>query len=164
MKCLEKTETMADANFKAEFLQKHNLYRKKHRAPDMKMSEALCRSAQAWADHLRSTNKDSRTMSLQHSDTQHGENLYMSFSSSANKLTGKEAVENWYNEIKDYDFSNPGFASNTGHFTQVVWKDTTEVGVGCAVVGNCVFVVGQYSPPGNISNEGCFEKNVLPAE
>uniref|UniRef100_A0AAY4E7Z0 SCP domain-containing protein n=1 Tax=Denticeps clupeoides TaxID=299321 RepID=A0AAY4E7Z0_9TELE len=120
---------MADANFKAEFLQKHNLYRKKHRAPDMKMSEALCRSAQAWADHLRSTNKDSRTMSLQHSDTQHGENLYMSFR----------------------------------HFTQVVWKDTTEVGVGCAVVGNCVFVVGQYSPPGNISNEGCFEKNVLPA-
>lgn len=49
-----------------------------------------------------------------------------------------------------------------GHFTQVVWKSTTEVGVGLAMVGNAVFVVGQYSPAGNISNEGYFEKNVLP--
>lgn len=49
-----------------------------------------------------------------------------------------------------------------GHFTQVVWKASTEVGVGIAMVGNAVFVVGQYSPAGNISNEGYFEKNVLP--
>lgn len=49
-----------------------------------------------------------------------------------------------------------------GHFTQVVWKDSTELGVGMATNGNTVFVVGQYRPAGNISNEGYFEKNVLP--
>lgn len=27
---------------------------------------------------------------------------------------GEEPVENWYSEIKDYDFKNPEFGSNTG--------------------------------------------------
>ncbi|XP_062405364.1 Golgi-associated plant pathogenesis-related protein 1 [Sardina pilchardus] len=154
---------MADASFKAEFLQTHNELRAKHGVPALTMSDDLCASAQAWADHLESINKNSSMMSLQHSDTKNGENLYFSSSSAPIKLTGKEAVENWYSEIKDYNFSNPGFGSNTGHFTQVVWKSSTEVGVGIAMVGNAVFVVGQYSPAGNISNEGYFEKNVLPA-
>ncbi|XP_048118557.1 Golgi-associated plant pathogenesis-related protein 1 [Alosa alosa] len=148
---------MADARFKTEFLQTHNELRAKHGVPALTMSDALCNSTQAWADHLESK------PCLQHSDTKNGENLYFSSSSAPIKLTGKEAVENWYSEIKDYDFSNPGFGSNTGHFTQVVWKSSTEVGVGIAMVGNAVFVVGQYSPAGNISNEGYFEKNVLPA-
>lgn len=47
-----------------------------------------------------------------------------------------------------------------GHFTQVVWKDTKELGVGVATNGHTVFVVGQYRPRGNITNAGYFEKNV----
>ena len=35
-------------------------------------------------------------------------------------------------QIKDYNFGAPGFGMNTGHFTQVVWKGTTSVGVGIA--------------------------------
>ena len=40
-------------------------------------------------------------------------------------LIGKEAVDSWYSEIKDYKFAQPGFGSNTGkpacapHFTLV---------------------------------------------
>jgi len=66
----------------------------------------------------------------------------------------------WYNEIKDYNFQKPGFGMNTGHFTQVVWKGTTEGGWGIATnaQGNC-YVVGNYSPPGNY--EGQFPQNVL---
>ncbi|XP_036383727.1 Golgi-associated plant pathogenesis-related protein 1-like isoform X1 [Megalops cyprinoides] len=148
---------MADASFEKEFLDTHNAYRKKHQAPPLTMSRDLCSSAQAWANHLLSIK------TLQHSDTKNGENLYYAWSSGPKKLTGKEAVDSWYSEIKDYHFSNPGFASNTGHFTQVVWKDTTEVGVGLATDGQTIFVVGQYSPAGNMCNEGYFEKNVLPA-
>lgn len=47
-----------------------------------------------------------------------------------------------------------------GHFTQVVWKDSTELGVGMATTGNKVFVVGQYHPAGNINTKEYFEKNV----
>lgn len=53
--------------------------------------------------------------------------------------------------------------SLAGHFTQVVWKSTTEVGVGLATDGKTVFVVGQYKPAGNMTNPGFFKDNVLPA-
>ncbi len=49
-----------------------------------------------------------------------------------------------------------------GHFTQVVWKDSTQLGVGLATDGRTVFVVGQYRPAGNMNMAGYFEKNVLP--
>uniref|UniRef100_A0A8C5R9C6 SCP domain-containing protein n=1 Tax=Leptobrachium leishanense TaxID=445787 RepID=A0A8C5R9C6_9ANUR len=69
--------------------------------------------------------------------------------------TGNEPVDSWYSEIKNYNFGNPGFAGNTGHFTQVVWKDSKEVGVGVATDGKGLFfVVGQYNPAGNITNHG----------
>ncbi|KAM6965253.1 Golgi-associated plant pathogenesis-related protein 1 [Aplochiton taeniatus] len=99
---------------------------------------------------------------MQHSDTKNGENIHYSWSSAPKALTGQEPVDNWYSEIKDYSWSQPGFSGNTGHFTQVVWKDSTEVGVGLATDGNTVFVVGQYSPAGNMNMPGYFEKNVLP--
>lgn len=50
-----------------------------------------------------------------------------------------------------------------GHFTQVVWKETKELGVGLATDGTTTFVVGQYLPAGNVSNAGYFQRNVLPA-
>ncbi|XP_064162958.1 GLI pathogenesis-related 2 isoform X1 [Anguilla rostrata] len=152
-----KNRTMTEGSFEKEFLDTHNAYRRKHGAPPLKLSRDLCKSAQSWADHLLSIK------TLKHSNTKNGENLYYTWSSAPKKLTGKEAVDSWYSEIKDYSFSKPGFRSNTGHFTQVVWKSTEEVGVGLATDGNTVFVVGQYSPAGNITNQGYFENNVLPA-
>ncbi|XP_056603219.1 uncharacterized protein glipr2 [Triplophysa dalaica] len=148
---------MADSSFETEFLHTHNSYRKQHGAPPLTINRNLCRSAQAWAQHLLSI----RT--LKHSKEEYGENLYYAWSSANTKLTGPEAVESWYKEIKDYNFSRPGFSSQTGHFTQVVWKDTKELGIGLATDGNTTFVVGQYLPAGNISNAGYFQKNVLPA-
>ncbi|XP_057184904.1 uncharacterized protein glipr2 isoform X2 [Triplophysa rosa] len=147
----------ADRSFEIEFQQTHNTYRKKHGAPPLTINGNLCSSSQKWAEHLLSI----RT--LMHSNGDHGENVYYAWSSATKKLTGCEAVESWYNEIKDYNFSRPGFSSKTGHFTQVVWKDTKELGVGLATDGNTIFVVGQYLPAGNISNAGYFERNVLPA-
>ncbi|TRY83204.1 hypothetical protein DNTS_035115 [Danionella cerebrum] len=148
---------MAGSSFEAEFLQIHNVYRRQHGAPPLSINKGLCHSAQQWAEHLLSIK------TLQHSNKGYGENLYYSWSSANKKLTGCEAVESWYSEIKDYNFSRPGFTSKTGHFTQVVWKDSKELGVGLATDGNTTFVVGQYLPAGNITNAGYFERNVLPA-
>ena len=65
----------------------------------------------------------------------------------------------WYDEIKDYNFNKPGFNSNTGHFTQVVWVDSVELGVAKATAKNGMqFVVARYFPPGNIL--GRFPDNV----
>uniref|UniRef100_A0A4W4G2J6 SCP domain-containing protein n=1 Tax=Electrophorus electricus TaxID=8005 RepID=A0A4W4G2J6_ELEEL len=146
----------ADKSFEAEFLKMHNAYRSQHGAPPLTVNRTLCRSAQVWAEHLLSIK------TLKHSDGSYGENLFYTFSSGPKKLTGHEAVDSWYSEIKDYRFNRPGFTSGTGHFTQVIWKDTKELGVGLATDGAMTFVVGQYLPAGNISNAGYFEKNVLP--
>ena len=146
----------ADASFQQQFLATHNAYRAKHNTPPMTLNSELTAAAQKWADHLLAIG------ALQHSETQDGENVYSMSGFPTVKVAGKDAVDAWYKEIKDYSWSSPGFASNTGHFTQVVWKDSTELGVGMASDGNRVFVVGQYRPAGNMNMEGYFEKNVLP--
>jgi len=50
----------------------------------------------------------------------------------------------------------------TGHFTQLVWKNSQRLGVGIAFSYDHrqVFVVAQYSPPGNY--EGQYQDNVSP--
>ena len=114
--------------------------------------------AQQWAEYL------AKTGSFQHSpDTNPpiGENIAMSWASYSQKNNGalvKEAVNNWYNEVSQYSYSNPGFGMNTGHFTQVVWKSSKYLGLGLAVKGNSVYIVGNYSPPGNF--QGDFKANV----
>lgn len=70
-----------------------------------------------------------------------------------------------YSEVCQYDFDNPSFKQNTGHFTQVDWADTTDIGVGVAFGTNkngmdCVYLVGRYKPAGNIEVAGEFQKNI----
>ena len=55
-----------------------------------------------------------------------------------------------YDEEKDYDY-NTGRRKGgiIGHFTQLVWKTTTKVGVGIAQKGRETVVVARYMPAGN---------------
>ena len=67
----------------------------------------------------------------------------------------------WYDEVSEYRFNNPGFSTGTGHFTQIVWKDTTDVGCGITISKDAkIYAVCNYSPSGNFRNE--YEENVLP--
>ena len=61
-----------------------------------------------------------------------------------------------YDEVCQYNFDEPNFNSDTGHFTEVVWSGSRKLGVGYSVGRNikfpgyvCVYVVGRYSPAGN---------------
>jgi len=86
-----------------------------------------------------------------------GQNL--AFKSGA-ELSGQEVADMWYMEISKYDFDHPGFSSGTGHFTQVVWAETTHIGAGRATKGSSTFVVANYVPPGNVVGRGNYERNV----
>lgn len=100
-----------------------------------------------------------------HSGGPFGENLYMSWGGSQDRnVIMAAAITMWYNEIQYYDWNNPGFSSQTGHFTQVVWRSTNEIGIGIAVVPDPSYgirsvVCISYRPPGNYL--GQFEQNVL---
>jgi hypothetical protein len=73
-----------------------------------------------------------------------------------------KAIRTFYTEITAYDFSNPGYSSNTAHFSQLVWEDTQRLGVGYAFArqGKNIYVVAQYGPPSNYG--WAFRENVLP--
>lgn len=142
-----------------DYLQQHNKYRSLHQAPVVKFNPELCSLAQQWAEHLAA--KDA----FAHSDCKFqgkplGENIAMKMSSSQSDFPGHAFVDQWYSEVERYDFrANSG--PSTGHFTQVVWKGSLEVGVGKAVTkSGKVLVVGNYYPAGNMMGQNA--QNVAP--
>lgn len=68
----------------------------------------------------------------------------------------------WYDEVSYYNYSEPGFSSATGHFTQVVWKSSLTFGFGAITIDGFTAGVGLYNPPGNYL--GQFPENVLPPD
>jgi hypothetical protein len=78
----------------------------------------------------------------------------------------RSCVDNWYSEVKNYNFAT-GKSINgavTGHFTQIVWKNTNLVGFGMSVTRSGrmsrMYCVGNYNRPGNIF--GQYTSNVFP--
>jgi hypothetical protein len=76
-------------------------------------------------------------------------------------MRGQTPTDDWYNEVQYYNYDQGGFSMKTGHFTQVVWKNTAKIGAGIAYNGarTKAYVVAQYTPPGNYL--GQFKENVL---
>lgn len=71
-------------------------------------------------------------------------------------LLGATPVIHWYQERVNYTSSDP---SRALHFTQLVWKTTTMLGVGfCPVANNGFIAVALYWPRGNYENQ--FLQNV----
>lgn len=134
----------------------HNKYRAAHSAPALKWSTEAASKAKSWANHMTSTKV------FEHGNHEGmGQNIATKMSSGGEvDMTAQEAVDMWYNEVKSYNFSKPGFSMNTGHFTQVVWVESTHMGAAKASQGSHCYVVANYLPPGNKGGDGQYEKNV----
>jgi glioma pathogenesis-related protein 2 len=75
------------------------------------------------------------------------------------KVHGKDSVDAWYDEINDHVFGVEPKSTGTGHFTQLVWKDSKYLGLGVSKNSEGeVYVVCNYDPPGNWV--GKFAKSV----
>ncbi|KGB74954.1 hypothetical protein CNBG_0792 [Cryptococcus deuterogattii R265] len=139
------------SNDSQTFLDLHNNFRTLYDA-----------DAVTWNDTLASyASEAASSCKFAHTGGPYGENLASGVGGGYNITTG---FNSWTNEASDYDSSNP----QPSHFTQVVWKSTTQIG--CAVT-NCadgtlftgygadsVYIICEYYPPGNVI--GAFASNV----
>ena len=142
--------------FANEALIAHNIYREKHHVPPVTLNREICLLAQKHAN-IMALNEDFLHSHNSYKGEELAENLFMF---TGNKISGENMVETWYNEGKDYDY-NGDFQKGSGHFTQIVWKETKEVGFAYAQSKNGTFyAVGHYYPPGNFLGE--FSNNVFP--
>ena len=74
-------------------------------------------------------------------------------------MTGKKATDQWYAESKHFDFQNKCFSPKTGCFSQVVWKESIEIGAGVAISEQGQhFCVVRYKVAGNVKGE--YSQNI----
>ena len=146
-----------DLHMAARMLGVHNEERRRLRLEPLKWNIHLEREAKEWAHHL------SRKGVLQHADGKirngTGENLWMG---TAGNWPVETMVGMFIDEKKHYkhasfpNISRTGNWADVGHYSQIVWRETKEVG--CAVVtarGNDVLVC-RYWPAGNVWGQKAY--------
>ncbi|MEP6519559.1 CAP family protein [Microcoleus vaginatus] len=160
--------SIAQATLRNSLLSKHNTYRNAHRSSAMTLNDSLNSTAQSWAKQIARTGVLAHSSSRQRNGA--GENLYVFYTTAGSIATdalANSAIKTWYDEVAKYNYTNPGFATTTGHFTQVVWKSSTQLGCGAAQGTKTLqgkqhqafYVVCHYAPAGNVT--GQFPANVL---
>ncbi|XP_067035851.1 Golgi-associated plant pathogenesis-related protein 1-like [Acropora muricata] len=137
--------------FKEQCLYWHNYFRTLHQVPLVTWSMDLQKEAEAWVKYLAENNK------FQHSRHNPG-NLYMQ--GQIPKEYCSDAIWWFHWEEKKYDYSNPRFSRSTGQFSQVVWRNSKEIGAAWALRKDGKLVVSiKYKPGGNYVRH--FANNVF---
>jgi len=161
----EKSNLSSNSEFKIHFLEdllnSNNDYRSKHGASPLILNPSLTMKANDYA-MLVAYDDSLQNYDIEYLGEKCGRNICIVNNTNYN---GKEICSIWYNEIKDYNFSNvkKNDMKKVENFTQLIWKESREVGYGWAQdsKGNTC-VVAVYFPPGNI--KGKYKENVLPNE
>lgn len=143
---------MSGSDFQRAALEVHNDLRSHHQVAPLTLTPQISAVAQKWAEHMAKQGSLSHSKPDQrmYKGSQMGENIAMKFDSRIKEFTGGSATKQWYSEIKDYDFATGKGRGVVGHFTQVVWKESTEFGIGRAQAANGAwYVCANYAPAGN---------------
>jgi pathogenesis-related protein 1 len=119
----------------------HNAVRTRVGTRALKWSGDLASVAQQWADHLIESGQFAHSH-----NPKYGENLY---EIEGGVATPADVVRAWAEEVRDYDYSSNSCRGVCGHYTQIVWGDTREVGCAVARAGRREVWACEYDPPGN---------------
>ena len=143
--------------FAQQLLDAHNQERAEAGVPPLEWSDKLAREAREWADQLatqgRMTHADRDTRRMA------GENLWMG---TAGRFSAEDMVSTFTREKQYYrhrafpDISTTGRWQDVGHYTQVVWRNSQQVGCAVAQNGEDDFLVCRYWPAGNWEGEMAF--------
>lgn len=140
--------------FSTMILAAHNRERTAIGVPPLRWNAALAGSAQRWADHLAATG------SFEHapeSPTEaEGENLW---AGTRGHYSIEARVDAWVREKRYFTpgtfprNSTTGKVEDVGHYTQLIWRNTQQVGCAQASGAREDVLVCRYSSPGNYIGE-----------
>lgn len=138
-----------------------NLFRRLHQSSDVSPSEELDKEAGAWAQQLAAEGAEKIDPSSKYGQ--------LVCSHHAGSDLPKACAVKWYSAIKFFDWADPKLTVKSSPFTQMVWKNSTRVGVGIAQgsggakrrnIGGKYFIAAFFDPAQ--SDEGNIKENVLP--
>ncbi len=145
------------ANFDSRVLAAQNAERARLGLAPLHWNSQLAGSAAGWADRLAATHR------FEHAPENpiepEGENLW---EGTRGYFPAEAMVDAWIREKKYFkpgifpDNSTTGNVEDVGHFTQLAWRNTTEVG--CAVAANAddEILACRYSQAGNYVGQRPF--------
>ncbi|XP_006142907.1 GLIPR1-like protein 1 [Tupaia chinensis] len=164
---LFKIPPITDPHFIDLCLSAHNEWRGKVSPPaaDMKYmiwNEGLAKMAKAWANECKFQHNSCLKKPYKcYSGFEYvGENIWLG---GLRIFTPNAAITAWYNETKFYDFNTLSCSKVCGHYTQVVWADSYQVGCALSMCSNlggpstAIFVCN-YGPAGNYANMPPYTK------
>lgn len=137
----------------------HNQVRATVGVGPMTWNPALAATAQAWAESC--TDNAAPAGLIDHNPNRSddhpyyvGENVF----GSSGQATAEGAVNSWAAEAASYDYDSNTCAAGQicGHYTQIVWADSVDLGCGIADCPNLQFgstIVCNYGPGGNINGQ-----------
>ncbi|CAD6191611.1 unnamed protein product [Caenorhabditis auriculariae] len=153
-----KYTALSEVNFQRACLDAHNEVRQRYGSENLVWSTELAEMAHAWSVKLAD-----RGRLLYPELPGIGENIILHEADEQSHLpTGAEVLAEWEKESQFFDFERPKWNPKCQRFSQVVWKDTTELGAAryWNTANNCVAVVCFYRPNGNSNAPGEFASNV----
>jgi hypothetical protein len=115
--------------------------------PPLVWDDAVATVAQDWADQIAASGDFAHRP-----DNGFGENIW---AGTTGFFLPTDSVNSWGSEVADYDFATNTCAAGKvcGHFTQLVWARSTQLGCGKAAGGGNDYYVCNYNPPGNVTGE-----------
>jgi len=127
----------------------------------LKWDDNLARLAQAWTNGCKFEHGqvDERANTMAPDGKPYGNRMGQNLAWSSGKLTIQQSVYRWDKEKDDYDFcanKKKDPSKMIGHYTAIVWMETTHVGCGwadCAGVGQ--IITCNYWPAGNMNMGTC---------
>ncbi|HEX5227519.1 MAG TPA: CAP domain-containing protein [Bryobacteraceae bacterium] len=124
-----------------DILAAHNAVRERLDLTPLRWSDHLTAYAQEWANQLLHEGQFHHR-----SHPKYGENL---FEIDGPRATPANVVDIWAAEERDYSYRTNTCRGMCGHYTQLIWSTTREVGCAVARDANREVWVCNYDPPGN---------------